>query len=96
MSVTETFFVVAVNKDGTITTFAELPEEPLTRERVATNYDVYQTAKQIVDEFESNITADKVAARIVALMSMGQETPADVVKEALRERNINPESAPSN
>lgn len=96
MSEIETYFLVAINKDGTITTYSDLPEEPLERERSSTNYDVYETARQVVQEFESNLLADKVAGRMAAILAMSQPTPADVVKDALKERNINPESPTSN
>lgn len=88
----ETYFVVYVNKDGTLTTNVTLPEEALESERVATNWDIYQTSKQIVDEFESNILANKVAQAVIATLMPKVPTPADNIKDKLKERGINPES----
>jgi hypothetical protein len=87
----ETYFVVMVNSDGTITTMPELPEEPVERTRNVTNYDVYQTAKQIVDEFESTVLADKVARVVLGALNPDTPSISDKVKEALKERGVTPE-----
>jgi hypothetical protein len=90
----ETFFLITVNKDGTLTSYAEMPEELPKAERVATNYDVYQAAKQIADEFEMGLLADRVASKVIATLMPPVTTPADAIKDRLKERGINPESAP--
>jgi hypothetical protein len=90
----ETYFLITVNKDGTLTSYAELPEEPLVAERVASNYDVYQAAKQIADEFEMGLLADRVASKVIATLMPPVITPADAIKDKLKERGINPESTP--
>jgi Icc-related predicted phosphoesterase len=90
----ETYFLVLVNEDGTITTFAELPEEPLEAQRQASNYDVYRAAKEIVEDFEMGLLSDRVARTVLNSLMPPVQTPADAVKEKLKERGIKPESTP--
>jgi hypothetical protein len=92
MSEVETYFLVAVNKDSTLATYAELPEKGLSRERPANNYDVYQAAKQVVDEFEQTMFANKVAQIVMANLSPSPEPVPAKVKEKLKERGIKPEN----
>lgn len=88
----ETYFLVVVNEDSTMTTYAELPETLPERERVANNYDVFTTSKQIVDEFESTLLANKVAQTVLAAMQPAAPVGVpDTLKEKLKERGINPE-----
>ena len=89
----ETFFLITVNEDGTLTSYAEMPENLPEAKRVATNYDVYQAAKQIADEFEMGLLADRVATKVIATLMPPVTTPADAIKDKLKERGINPESA---
>jgi hypothetical protein len=91
MSEIETYFLVAVNKDSTLATYAEIPEEGLVRERPANNYDVYQAAKQIVDEFEQTMFANKVAQIVLTNLAPPADSVPDKVKDKLKERGIKPE-----
>jgi hypothetical protein len=84
----ETYFIAGVSEDGRITTMPEMPEEGLEAVRPITNYDVYQTAKQIVDEFESSILAQKVAEVVVGLLNPAEVTTADKIQEALKKRGF--------
>jgi hypothetical protein len=88
----DTYFIAGINEDGTITTMPEMPEGGIEAARPVTNYDVYQTAKQIVEEFESSVLAQKVASTVIAMMNQKAPTSADQVKDALKERGINPDS----
>jgi hypothetical protein len=89
----ETYFLVAVNDDGTFTTYTELPAEPLIAAKKATNFDVYQSCKQIAQEFDSQILVDRITRAVVAsLMPPKEPTTSDKIKDALKERGINPES----
>jgi hypothetical protein len=88
----ETYFLITVNKDGTLTSYAELPEGLPAADRVATNYDIYQASKQIVEEFEMNILADRVARTVLGALAAPSATPADAIKDKLKERGISPES----
>lgn len=84
----DTYFIAAVSEDGRITTMPEMPEEGIEAVRPVTNYDVYQTAKQIVDEFESSVLAQKVAEVVVGLLNPAEVTPADKIAEALKKRGF--------
>lgn len=96
MSKVETLFLITVNEDGTLTSYSELPEEMPEAARQATNFDVYQSAKQIVEDFDSNLVAQKVAQMVVQALAaqaapQGPSVPS-AVKDALKERGIDPES----
>jgi hypothetical protein len=93
MTKAEAYFIAVINPDGTITTMPELPEGGIETARSVTNYDVYQTAKQIVDEFESSILADKVARAVLGAMNPEVPSISDKVKEALKERGVTPKGA---
>ena len=87
----ESYFITVMNSDGTITTMPDFPEEGLTRTRSVTNYDVYQTSKQVVEEFESSLLADKIARTVLRSLNPEVPTISDKVKEALKDRGVNPE-----
>jgi hypothetical protein len=89
----KTYFLITVNEDGTLTSYAELPES-LPEVTPATNYDIYQASKQIVEEFEMSILADRVARTVLGALLPPTTSPADAIKDKLKERGINPESAP--
>jgi len=92
MSKVETYFLISINEDGTLTSYAEIPAELPEANRVANNYDVYQSAKQIVEEFDSNLIANKVAQAVLsAIQPQGPSVPT-AVKDKLKERGIDPES----
>jgi hypothetical protein len=89
----ETYFFITVNEDGTLTSYTEVPKELPEQKRVATNWDVYLTAKQIVEEFDRQVLVDRVVQGIVgALVPASTPTSSDKVKDALKERGIDPES----
>lgn len=95
MSKVETLFLVTVNYDGTLTTYAEIPAELPEVERTANNYDVYQAAKQVVEEFDTNLLANRVAQSVIQALAaqapQAQSVPS-TLKEKLKERGIDPES----
>ncbi len=84
----DTYFIAAVSEDGRITTMPEMPEEGIEAVRPVTNYDVYQTAKQIVDEFESSVLAQKVAEVVAGLLNPTEPSQADKIAEALKKRGF--------
>ena len=87
----ETYFIAAIAEDGQILTFPEMPEDGIETKRPVNNYDVYTTAKQIVDEFEQSILAQKVAETVLRAINPTQPTVPDRVKDALKERGIKTE-----
>ena len=91
MDKVKTYFFLTENIDGTIGTSAELPEKAPEREETGNNYMLYQLCKQIVDEFEAQILADRVARTVVGYLAPAQPTVSDVMKDALRERGIVPD-----
>jgi hypothetical protein len=50
----ETFYVVVRGLDGSLVTLTEIPDEGITATRTANTGDVYETAKQIVHEVDTN------------------------------------------
>lgn len=88
----ETYFLITVNTDGTLTSYAEIPEDLPKPGHTATNYDIYQAAKQIVEEFEMTMLADRVARQVVGTLIPQVQSPADAIKDKLKERGISPES----
>jgi hypothetical protein len=92
----ETYFLLTVNEDGTLTSYTDIPEELPEQKRVATNWDVYTTAKQIVEEFDRQLLVDRVVQGVVnVLMPPAPPTSSDKVKDALKDRGIDPESTAS-
>lgn len=87
----ETYFIAVVTEDGKILTFPEMPEEGIETNRPVNNYDVYTTAKQVVDEFESSILAQKVAETVLRVLNPVEPSVPDRVKDALKERGIKTE-----
>lgn len=85
----ETYFFITINKDGTIGSSAEVPETLPTKERTATNFDVYQTSKQVVDEFEQSLLARRIAQEVASMLTPPADSVSDKVKDALRERGVN-------
>lgn len=88
----KTYFVVSLGDNGLVTTWPAIPEDGLESDRPVNNYDIYTAAKQIVDEFESSILAQKVADTV--LQSLNPESPstADKVAAKLKERGIQTDS----
>jgi hypothetical protein len=90
----ETYFLLTVNEDGTLTSYTEIPAELPEQKRVATNWDVYTTAKQIVEEFDRQLLVDRILQGVAGILTPPPvATPSDKVKDALKERGIDPESA---
>lgn len=88
----ETYFLIVVNEDGTLTSYAELPETLPERARVATNWDVYANSKQIAEEFDRQLLVDRITQSVINAMTPVTATTAQKVKDALKERGIDPES----
>lgn len=92
MAKVKTYFVVSLGDNGIVTTYPDILEEGLEAERPVNNYDIYTAAKQIVDEFESSILAQKVADTVIAILNPEVPTASDKVKDALKERGIKTDS----
>lgn len=92
MSTTDTYFLVVVSSDGGITTFNKIPDEVPEPSHLATNWDVFQAAKQIVAEYESTLLADRVARTVLSALSPQVDNTSEKIAAKLKERGIDPES----
>jgi len=81
-------YVVTMNEDGTINTQAIEASESIRRK--PTTYDVYVTSKEIADNIESQMLAERVANIVAALISPADPS-AEIKKkliDALSDRGI--------
>lgn len=83
----EFYFVVAVEKDGNIQTYKELPEG-ITTERVASTFDIYKVCKEIVADIEAQLLADRVISGVMNAMSQREMTVQERMAAALQERGV--------
>jgi len=90
---TEFFYIVVRGKDGSLVTYTEMPKEDLNPERKATTGDIFATSRDIVDEVNKQDMVARITQAVVSnLMPQPEPTVADKVKEALKDRGIDPES----
>jgi hypothetical protein len=81
-------YLVTAQEDGTITTTPTEASEDVTRK--ATTFDIYQTSKELVNDIESQMLADRVARYVVARMQPkdnSEEIKAKIIN-ALTDRGI--------
>lgn len=89
----DTVYVVSVYEDGTFSAALEQPEKPIEIKRPATIYDVLSISQALVKEIEHAQLTDRIMLSLVQLLqAAAPPAPADAVKEALKERGIDPES----
>lgn len=91
----EAVYVVQINTDGTFVAHLEQPEEKLDAKRPATPTDVLTVSQGLVKEIEHGQLADRILMGLIAIMQQAAPKPSDAVKEKLKERGIDPESAPA-
>lgn len=89
----ETYYLLCINEDGTLTSYTEVPADLPEARRKANNWDVYTSAKQIVEEFDRQLLVDRVLQGVAGLLNPQVPQVSDKVKDALKERGIDPESA---
>ena len=90
----EAAFVVTINEDGTFAAHMEQPEKPFEVTRPATAYDILTISQGLVKEIEMGQLTDRIIMSLLTVMQgAAQPSTASAVKEKLKERGINPESA---
>jgi hypothetical protein len=72
-------YVVVINEDGTLSSTLIKPGNPVffDVERATTTYDVFTTSKELANEIESQVMADRISKAVIARL-----TPADPSAEA--------------
>jgi hypothetical protein len=83
----EFFFIVAVEKDGTIQTYREMPES-IEAERPFNTLDVFKVSKEIVSDIESQLLADRVINGVLTVLNSREQTVSEKVAHALKERGV--------
>lgn len=92
----ETYFIAVLAKNGQVITLPEMPEDGIQAERPVTNYDVYETSRQVVEEFNNSLLAQKVAEMVVAAMNQPEPQVSDKIKDALKERGFQTDTGSNN
>jgi hypothetical protein len=83
----EFFFIVAVEKDGSIQTYREMPEG-LEAERPFNTLDIYKVAQEIVSDIKDQLLADRVITGLMNVMQAQQQPVSARVADALKERGV--------
>jgi hypothetical protein len=88
----DTAYIVELYTDGTFAAMLELPEQLPTVARKATPADLVTVSEQLIKEIDHAQLTERI---VVTLLSVLQQqtppSPADAVKDKLKERGINPE-----
>lgn len=92
----ETYFIAVMAKNGQVLTLPEMPEGGINAERPVTNYDVFETSRQIVEEFNNSLLAQKVAEMVIAAINPAPPQVSDKIKDALKERGFQTDTASNN
>jgi len=85
----EVAFLVLQHTDGTFAVKLEDLTEAVEATRVADASDVLSISQNIIKELETQALVNRIA---MALQPVAQPTVSDKVKDALKERGIDPES----
>ena len=92
----ETFFTVVLHTDGTLSVALDNAEKPIEAKREATNADVFNISKQIVQELEQAQLVERIVGTLVSVLTPPvQESVPDKVKNKLKERGIDAETPAS-
>lgn len=83
----EFLIVVAVEKNGTIQTYREVPEG-MEVERPFNTLDVFKVCKEIVSDIEAQLLADRVIGGVLQVLQSREQTVSEKVANALKERGV--------
>ena len=89
----ETYYIAVMTENGQVITLTEMPEGGIEAKRPVTNYDVFETSRQVVEEFNNSLLAQKVAEMVVGALNPPVNEPSDKIKEALKERGFSTDTA---
>jgi len=87
----ETAYIVELYTDGTFAAMLELPEELPAVIRKATPADLVTVSEQLVKEIEHAQLTERIVVTLLSVLQQQPPSPADAVKDKLKERGINPE-----
>jgi len=81
-------YTVGIKSDGTI--FTEILEPNDAIQRKATNFDIYQTSKELVSNIESQLLSDRIVHAVVKALQPKNETEEIKARvlDALNDRGI--------
>jgi hypothetical protein len=84
----EFYYVVAVDKDGTIQTFREIPAEGIESQRPFNTLDIYKVSQEIVSDIKDQLLSDRVITGLMNVLQAQQQPVSARVAEALKERGV--------
>lgn len=84
----EFYYVVAVDKDGTIQTFREIPAEGIEAQRPFNTLDIYKVSQEIVSDIKDQLLSDRVITGLMNVLQAQQQPVSARVAEALKERGV--------
>ena len=87
----ETYYIVVLHEDGTLSTTDTLPELNEETLRPATIADIYTSSQQLVKEIDQQALVTRIVEE-VAKLNPAPPAVSDRMKEALKSRGIDPES----
>lgn len=84
----EFYYIMAVQKDGTIQTFREIPAEGLEAERPFNTLDIFKVSKEVVADIEAQLLADRVTQGVLSVLDTRQQSVSEKVADALKARGV--------
>ena len=84
----EFYFIVGVDKDGTIQTFREIPAEGIEAQRPFNTLDIYKVSQEIVSDIKDQLLSDRVITGLMNVLQAQQQPVSARVAEALKERGV--------
>jgi hypothetical protein len=84
----EFYYIVAIEKDGTIQTFREVPAEGIEAERPFNTLDIFKVSKEIVADIEAQLLADRVIHGVMSVLDNREKSVSEKVSEALKSRGV--------
>lgn len=84
-------FTVSMNTNGSASVDPNVPEGKETEiEREANIFDIIDASRKLVSDLERQLIIERIEQMLAALAPKPVVTPADMVKDALKERGIDP------